>query len=106
MINNKVKHLDGTGQQDERCWVESVRDLVLSGLPRDGWAHLGRQELVGQEHPQAQLQNPLEAFAERLRWQPHDDARAKRTGRSLLYYATVANDIEAERRSTMAASSV
>ncbi len=34
---------------------------------------------------------------ERLNWEPKDDSTAKTTGRSLLLYATVANDVEAVR---------
>ena len=39
MIDNKVRYLEKSGHQDRMCWVESLRDYMLSGLPRDGWAH-------------------------------------------------------------------
>merc|ERR1719174_1736741 len=98
MIDNKVRYLGQSGHQDHMCWVESLRNCLLSGLPCNGWAHqLTRIKDEPQSLEQQQplvAKDALELLQTRLKWELRNESTA-RTGSSLLFYATLANNAEA-----------
>ena len=71
----------------------SLKHRVLQGLPRDGSQQLGEQVVSQQQEPE----DPLESMRIMLKWQAQDNFEATLTGRTLLYYATLANEPEPVR---------
>jgi len=116
MIDSKARYLENGGQHDNARWIRSVRRFVLSGLPRDGWAHLAQQDertqaqrsvvggessarsrTLGSERCQPESKDALEGLRAWLQWQPDEDTSAKSTGRSLLLHAALGDECEAVR---------
>jgi len=88
----------------EARFFGSLRATFLNGLPRrDGQRGKGRmcensdiqQALLAESKAHAQSSSGLEALKQRLRWEPEDEDRAKKTGYTLLMCACMADDAEA-----------
>ena len=83
-----AKYLEQQGELESMRWMEALRHIALAGLPHDGWAHL--QDASGhvqwetqrpdQTQHEAEPKDALELLKKRLKWQPSDDAMARRTG--------------------------
>lgn len=109
MFESKQHHLEVTGNHHQQCWIGSMKHWVLMELPEDGWAHLTAQQRDEHKHnlhredaakdlsQQHEPQDVIELLRQRLKWQPDDEANAKKSGHSLLFYAALSNDVEAVR---------
>ena len=106
MLDNKVFHLGMTGQYDKQRYLASVRHWIITGLPHLN-AHVGDHEHAPQQQSKIphMVQRPMddeapgaiELLKARLNWGCQDNVSAQKTGRSLLFYATLANEPEAVR---------
>lgn len=101
MIENKMRHLEMTNQKDRMRWIGSLKNWMLKGLPHNGWANtdsllrqasssLGRRRSFLGDSPNSMIVR----FQEWLKWEPADDKSSRKTGRTLLFYASLCNSAE------------
>jgi len=112
MIEDKMQYLEMVGDKEQMRWIGSLKHFMLHGLPLDGWARDASSEEQAREafshaaslqavsrltdrvgRPQDQSSDIITRFQDWLQWEPEDDATAKRTGRTLLFYASLCNSI-------------
>merc|ERR1740121_664902 len=91
MIDSKLRHLEETGQVNRFRWLASTTGVVLKGFPQ---MKIGCLEA---DATSAESPTPLQRLCTALRWTPGDDLLARSSGRSLLLYAAMSDNLEAVR---------
>jgi len=108
MIDAKIDYLKGTGQINAYRLLSSQKHCRLRGLPEIE----GEMGWTGSQHlneicysnclPVASCEaacyskwQPIEALRTRLAWEKRDEENSQETGRSLLWYAAMADDFGA-----------
>eukprot|EP00930_Biecheleria_cincta_P003905 TRINITY_DN104812_c0_g1_i1.p1 TRINITY_DN104812_c0_g1~~TRINITY_DN104812_c0_g1_i1.p1 ORF type:complete len:735 (+),score=97.79 TRINITY_DN104812_c0_g1_i1:68-2206(+) len=92
MCNSKSKYFSTTGQIDRYRFLRAISGYLMTGLSKKRMTNWLAEEA---DEEQGLVQDPLERLKTKLQWQPGDDAPARKTGRTLLWYATLADDSEA-----------
>merc|ERR1719174_813132 len=99
MIRNRMQHAEEVGDIISMRQLLCLKHRFLFALPASGWAHLvckGQHGPVADAWPQLSNDQSLalENFKAFLKWHPREDmdALVSMTGRSLLYYAVLADE--------------
>mmetsp|Transcript_8939 Transcript_8939/g.22503 ORF Transcript_8939/g.22503 Transcript_8939/m.22503 type:complete len:751 (-) Transcript_8939:234-2486(-) len=93
LLDIELKHLRVTGQMERMRWLTCMRHLVLTGLPSSvDDATVSRSAVTAV--------SPLQRLQQSLCWTDDDDSVARKSGRSLLMYAVVSDNLEATRSLT------
>jgi len=93
LLDIELKHLRVTGQMERMRWLTCMQHQVLMGLPSS-------IDDATASRSTAAAASPLQRLQQSLWWTANDDSVARTSGRSLLMYAALSDDLEATRSLT------